>query len=120
MSAGARPVLAGERLSRCGRCGETKPRTPEFFYFAANGYRTGYCRACQGAYWRTYWPHRVTEYQRERRRAQQRLWWRRRAQNHAEAQGLACLVDTAHSVSTGGEGAPASTEPRFGAAGGGS
>jgi hypothetical protein len=72
----ARAVLAGRaQTSRCGRCGEVKPRTPEHFYFRPNGDRTGFCKPCQKAWWTAYWPQ-VTAYQRERRRRQQRDWWR--------------------------------------------
>jgi hypothetical protein len=81
----ARAVLDETRLSRCGRCGELKPRTTEHFYFAATGYRTGYCKPCQAAYGRAYWPT-ATAYQRERRRRQQRAWWRDHRGRRAPAQ----------------------------------
>lgn len=42
-------VLGVSTLKRCTKCGELKPKSPEFFY-PASGYKDGlrsYCRACE-------------------------------------------------------------------------
>jgi hypothetical protein len=39
---------------RCPRCGETKPRTSEHFYFNWAGQVTGYCKICHADWNRAY------------------------------------------------------------------
>ena len=69
-------------VRRCPRCGETKPRTAEHFFFHQHGPRagqvTGYCRPCHRAYWHEYWATKAGPDQKDRHRTIARLWWRRR------------------------------------------
>lgn len=70
---------AGPGLFRCPRCGETKPRTPAYFYFVQTGKRagqvTGFCRTCHPVYCRERTAGR-DPYERHRRRLYLRAYYR--------------------------------------------
>lgn len=68
-------MLIGTDQFRCPRCGETKPKTAEHFYFDRYGRVTGYCRRCQSATNRDYV---LSDAQRHHRRLHQRAYLRRK------------------------------------------
>lgn len=65
----------GPGFRKCARCETIKPETTDHFYFGRNGHVTGWCRPCQKAYVNAY-PATMSAYQRQRRRAGQRAWYR--------------------------------------------